>query len=148
MLIIPLWVDLRELKQKEEQNPSILKLDFPLFKQKTAEISSKIQNLTVDQLIGKDILRKRIWKVLLSFVLVLLVVLTFFAIRGNLIASKEKRVAQSRALASQGIVNKENSYDLALLLAASAYEVSETEESKSALYEILQEKSQFVILSI
>jgi TIR domain len=62
----PKWIDLRDFYDETESlRINILKLDYPEFKQKIAEISSQIQGITVDELIAKDRNYKRIGWVLI-----------------------------------------------------------------------------------
>ena len=140
---IPLWVDFRNIREKENNNQNVLSLDFPEFKQKVAEISSKIQNVTVDQLISKDIGRNRIWKILLSVVGVLLLGLSIFAFwmkreadisREN--TEQQLKISESLRLASDATGLYEKDHTKAARLAQVAYELNSVSSPLSVLQTI------------
>jgi len=92
--IEPVWVDLRGVKTKELENPTSLSLQYPLFKQKVAEISSKIKNISVDDLIADDIRYKRLWSALLGSAFAAILVLMVVAIVLGADYRKEENIAK------------------------------------------------------
>jgi MTH538 TIR-like domain (DUF1863) len=84
----PKWIDLRELYDEQGSlRTNILKLDYPEYKQKVAEISSQIQGITVDELIAKDRNYRRIgW----AFIFCLFVGISGLLFLVNLFRQSEK----------------------------------------------------------
>ena len=105
---IPAWVDFCGLREKVQENPRALSLEFPDFKQKIAETSSQLQGISIDQLIAKDRYFKFIGRVIIGVIAVLLTTLTILSVSSSVKAAKnEERANEQRDSAQLSLRNYE-----------------------------------------
>ncbi|MFK7786704.1 MAG: WD40 repeat domain-containing protein, partial [Crocinitomicaceae bacterium] len=94
----PIWIDFRDVAQAK--NAGDYSLKNPDFKQKIAQISSAVQGVSVDHLIGESNRKEKAWKLALSLMvslgLIAIFCVSFFSIKANEqeeIANKERKTA-------------------------------------------------------
>ena len=118
----PQWIDFRAINLINEHSLDNYSLDNPEFKKKIAELSAQIQNISVDQIIGEDIKRKRLWSFITGMVLTILIVLATITYLFQNQSIINLRLANANQLATISIQNSLESPTEALFLAKTAYE--------------------------
>lgn len=131
----PRYVDLRWTQGQVNFN-----LQDVRFHNAVAEIAAAVRGLAKDDVVGEDLRQHRRTRRLVSAVIVGLALLTTaaiaaatFAINEKDQANRERRSAESRALASSSLARAATDVHEALLLAAAANRISNTVESRRAL---------------
>lgn len=128
----PLWVDLSWAGKPEE-----LSLRHLQFRDRIATVAATLHGKKKETLDGEDVREhKRTWLLVRSVITVLAVLVTL-AFWQYTLAEDRRRVALSRQLAAQSVLLLDDSYDRALLLAAQAFRIAPTLESRNALFTAL-----------
>ncbi|WP_037859378.1 toll/interleukin-1 receptor domain-containing protein [Streptomyces sp. NRRL S-340] len=134
----PRWVDLRWLSEDHEDAPR-----DPRFRECVADLAAPLHSRPKDELIGEDVSQRR---KLQRFRQAMLAVTTTLAVLASATAvyafvqrntaRDQARLATARQLAATAVNLSGDDLDLASLLALQAYQVEETPETLSALYQL------------
>lgn len=132
----PRWVDLRWLREVSQVDRS-----NPRLRDCVADLVAAIRDQPKDLLIGEHIRQHRRTKRLawsavtvLSLLLVVSFVATMVAVSQRDEAVRQARLATARQLAATAVANLDTQVDLAQLLAAEAYRMERTPQTRSALF--------------
>ncbi|MFE5994177.1 toll/interleukin-1 receptor domain-containing protein [Streptomyces sp. NPDC056453] len=134
----PRWVDLRWLSEGHENAPR-----DPRFRECVADLAAPLHGRPKDELIGEDVSQRR---KLQRFRQAMLAITTTLAILASAAAvyafvqrntaRDQTRLATARQLAATAVNLSGDDLDLASLLALQAYQVQDTPETLSALYQL------------
>jgi WD40 repeat protein len=131
----PLWVDLRWA-----QRASRLSHRDPQLRDDLATLAAPIRGIPKDELVGLDLVLHRRAVRRRRIAVVLLVLLTFVALGGAMVAVEQRNAAQeqtltatSRQLVAQATSIKDSQPDLARQLLAQAYRLAPTDQAVGAL---------------
>ncbi|MFJ4526334.1 toll/interleukin-1 receptor domain-containing protein [Streptomyces sp. NPDC088810] len=134
----PRWVDLRWLSEGHEDAPR-----DPRFRECVADLAAPLHGRPKDELIGEDVSQRR---KLQRFRQAMLAVTTTLAVLASAAAvyafvqrntaRDQARLATARQLAATAVSLSGDDLDLASLLALQAYQVQDTPETLSALYQL------------
>jgi WD40 repeat protein len=135
----PKHVDLRWARDAES-----LSLRHPRFRDAIAELVAALTGRAKDELVGEDVRRQRTGRRLALGLIAVLVALSVAALSfglqwrsASIESARNAADATSRALAMDSLVQVETKPDLALLLAAEAYDHSPTQRALGALQNVL-----------
>jgi WD40 repeat protein len=135
----PRYIDLRWARNEEH-----LSLDDPRFRDGVADLSAPLHGQAKDELFGEDVRQHRrtvrLARSAIASLATLAVLASTAAViavdRGNR-ATEQARRALSRQLAAEATAAADDQLDLALVLAAQAYAIRPTAQSKSSLLQVL-----------
>jgi WD40 repeat protein len=142
----PLWVDLRWVKEASEishRNPRI--------QDAVATLAAPLRGLSKDDLVGRDLVLHRRTLRLTQFAVTLTTVLALAAASGAVVAVRQRdaadlqrRLAESRALASAAQSLTSSRLDSAWLLARQAVRLDSSAQTRAALFAAMTASPQLV----
>lgn len=126
-------------------------LSNPRFVEVIADVAAPLHGRPKDELFGEDVRQHRKTRHIARAAVVTLTVLLLAAVTAALVAvdqretaraerdraEEQARIALSRQLAAEAVALPDNRFDLALLVAAQAYEVEPTAQARGALLSVL-----------
>jgi WD40 repeat protein len=131
----PRFIDLRWARAEQQ-----LSLAHPRFRDCVADLAAPLHGRAKDELIGEDVRQHRRTRRTVRFVLTALATLTAVSILASVVAVIQRneardqtRLATSRELAATSVASQQSGLDLSLLLAAKAYQVSATPQTRGGL---------------
>lgn len=132
----PFWQDLRRLRK-----PGSVDKDDPALQDCIARIAAALQGRPLDELIGEHVRQRRLTRTLIQAVIAVLSVLLVVSLASTVIAVQQRnkaneqaRLATARALAASSESIATRQFDLSLLLAAAAYQLSPDTTSQVSLF--------------